>query len=354
MGGNLGWKFYKGLYRNLSVDDPQIDKEILKSLESKFFSSNETLSNDFIAPYGFKIKVAYPGLLIGIGYSHGIPNSDDDIKNGFYFDFTSGYPVIPGSSIKGVIRSFFPDYEKKDRYKKEKEEFIKNLIKELFNKDVDVKRLFYEIFEGMAENEPINIYKRDKFLDANIANAPGKIMTLDYITPHEEFDDPTPIRMLKVKPEVEFSFNFILHDGILSAKEKEELFFNILKFSGLGAKTNSGYGHISDDKLRDSSDERKERIKAIKKKKEDEIKKQKQKEKLKNLPLEERIFNEYKNNLPELIANIENITKKENADIVKLAKLIKAELQKIPANWEKAKQKKLKRKQKIQKILGEI
>ncbi len=354
MGGNLGWKFYKGIYRNLSFNRPQIDTNMLESIGNEVFSASNALAEDFIAPYGFKIKVAYPGVLMGIGYSHGIPNCDDDIKNGFYFDFTSGYPVIPGSSIKGVIRSFFPDFEKNDKYKKEKEEFIKNLIKELFNKDVDVKRLFYEIFEGMEDDKPINIYKRDKFLDAYIVNAPGKIMTFDYITPHKEFEDPTPIRMLKVKPEVEFSFNFILHDGILSAKEKELLFFSILKYSGFGAKTNSGYGHISDEKLRDFSDERKEKIKAIKKKKEDEIKKQKQKEKLKNLPPEEKIFNEYKNNLADLIADIENITKKENADIIKVAKLIKAELQKIPANWERAKQKKLKRKQKIQKILGEI
>ena len=35
--------------------------------------------------------------------------SDDDVKNGFSFDYTTGQPYIPGSSVKGMLRSYFKE-----------------------------------------------------------------------------------------------------------------------------------------------------------------------------------------------------------------------------------------------------
>ena len=343
MGMNLGWAFYKGLYRELNNDN--INPNLLNDISRAIFSKSQNFI-DYVAPYGFKLKVAYPGLLIGSGYIHGLPDDNNDTKIGFYFDYISGYPVIPGSSVKGILRSFF-----EGEYLDEKKE----LIQEILNKNINIEMLKNEIFEGVDENnKDISIYKRDKFLDAYIESARDGVFGFDYITPHEEFQEPVPIKFLKVKAGVEFVFNFDLKDGIISAKEKEKLFFELIKLHGVGAKTNSGYGSFEDDSLNYSYEIRKQKREEIEKERLKKLEEAQKQEELKKLPPHKRIFESYKSNLVELINDIENIANKENADIKELAKLIKNELQKSPKNWEKAKQKALKRKEKIQKILGEI
>jgi len=349
MQGNIGWIFYKGIYRNLNINNPVIDGNLLQEIENKIFRKAQTFSDDYIASYGFKLKVAYPGLLIGTGYFHGIPDDNNDVKSGFYFDYISGYPVIPGSSVKGVLKSFFGGDEPcKDKFLEEKSK----LIKDILQKDMDIEKLRKEIFNGVDENEKdINIYKRDKFLDAYILNVKDKFLVFDYITPHEQFKDPVPIRFLKVAPGVEFVFNFELNDGIISAEEKEKLFFELLKLNGVGAKTNSGYGSFEEEQISYNHSFRQSKREEIENKKQKLIEEKRKQEELKKLPPHKRIFEEFKNNLAELINNIEEITKKEEADIEEIAKLIKKELQKNPKNWEKAKQRALKRKEKIEKIL---
>jgi len=352
MKDNIGWIFYKGIYRNLDIDNPAIDANLLQEIENKIFRKAGSFSDDYIASYGFKLKVAYPGLLIGIGYAHGIPDDNDDIKSGFYFDYISGYPVIPGSSVKGILKSFFGGDEPcKDEFLGEKSKLIKDILQK---QNVDIEKLRKEIFDGVDKSgKDISIYKRDKFLDAYVLNVKDKFLIFDYITPHKkQFKDPEPIRFLKVAPGVEFLFNFELNDGIISAEEKERLFFELLKLNGVGAKTNSGYGSFEDEKISYNHSFRKTKREEIEKKRQKLIEEQKKQELLKKLPPHERIFEKFKDNLSELINDIEEIAKKEEADIVELAKLIKKELQKSPKNWEKAKKKALKRKEKIQKILN--
>ena len=342
---NAGWAFYKGIYRNLTENN-QIDNYLLEQIHNMIFSKNNSFNNDYIAPYGFKLKVAYPGLIIGSGYIHGIPDDNNDTKVGFYFDYISGYPVIPGSSVKGVIRSFF-----EGEFLKEKQELLKSILQ----KDIDIENLKNEIFEGIDESrESISIYKRDKFLDAYVESVNDSLFAFDYITPHKEFKEPVPIKFLKVRPGVEFVFNFDLKDGIISAKEKEKLFFEIIKLHGIGAKTNSGFGNFEDETISYNSNVRIIKREEIEKEKQKKLEEKKQKELLKTLPPHKRIFEENKSDLAILINNIEEICKKENVDIVELAKLIKKELQKSSKDWDKAKKKAEKRKVKIQKILGEI
>ena len=59
----------------------------------------------------FTLKTEYPGLLIGAGYPHDA-KLDEAIKCGFTFDYVTGIPYIPGSSLKGMLRSFFPGNQK--------------------------------------------------------------------------------------------------------------------------------------------------------------------------------------------------------------------------------------------------
>ncbi|MCS4516082.1 RAMP superfamily CRISPR-associated protein [Clostridium botulinum] len=74
------------------------------------------------------------------------------------FDYTTGLPVINGSSIKGMLRSVF--YNKKDDEKliEEKEKYIRDILKELikkenpkFNGEFDFEELTNNIFEGKCK-----------------------------------------------------------------------------------------------------------------------------------------------------------------------------------------------------------
>ena len=59
-----------------------------------------------VAGSRFELYTAYPGVLIGTGNPHEI-SMENAIKCGFSFDYVTGLPYIPGSSIKGMLRSYF-------------------------------------------------------------------------------------------------------------------------------------------------------------------------------------------------------------------------------------------------------
>ena len=112
------------------------------------------------------------------------------------------------------------------------------------------EQLTDEIFEGKKDNKPLNIYDRDIFFDAviDVENTKAQyILGEDYITPHKNpIKNPTPIKFLKVMPDVAWCFQFDLKKGILSKEQKKELFKSILIDLGIGAKTNVGYGALVD------------------------------------------------------------------------------------------------------------
>lgn len=164
----------------------------------------------------FELTTIYPGLLVGSGYSHPkLAQNKDDFQLGFFFDHTTGLPIISGSSIKGLLRSVI-----------EKSDFTK----EVYDKDVDTT-----VFEDQASI----------FYDAFIVstkNEENKIFGTDFITNHYSnekdgmFKEPNPIKFLKIFPNVTFRFQFKVDDKYL------ELFKEIIVDFGLGAKTNTGYG----------------------------------------------------------------------------------------------------------------
>ena len=61
----------------------------------------------------FQLCTQYPGLMIGTGNEHSL-KMDGAIKCGFSFDYTTGLPYIPGSSLKGALRACFPGDGKKE------------------------------------------------------------------------------------------------------------------------------------------------------------------------------------------------------------------------------------------------
>ncbi len=114
--------------------------------------NGKTFFEHFSIPFakGFRLTTTYPGLIIGAGYSHYAINEgeDSDYQLGFFFDHTLGVPIIPGSSIKGVLKNVFPDSG--DKRKKEKLEYINEIVKKVLSINEDIitytnwKKIFFE------------------------------------------------------------------------------------------------------------------------------------------------------------------------------------------------------------------
>lgn len=342
---NMGWLFYKKMYAK--GDDATHIEATMKDL-LKINAIEEEMLDVY---HTFNLETIYPGLLIGSGYPHGL-GVNSDAKIGFYFDHTTGLPTIPGSSIKGTLRSLF-GCNQKEHYPEAKKEFIRGL---LGKPEIDVDALVAEIFEGVDPKtaKPLGIYQRDRFLEARIVKTSGRLLRDDYITPHKEpLKNPVPIRFIKVSPGVEYQFSFILNDGMITADEKLKLFFQLLQFHGIGAKSNVGYGQFArvDEAQFDRAQKKKQdALNEMAEKRRAEAAKIAREEELKNLPPEMAIFETEKEDMPALIKKLKN--REFDADmIIPLAKLVKAELQKNPDTWEKAKKKALDRKLVIEDIL---
>lgn len=227
-----------------------------------------------------KLTTIYPGLICGIGYEHEL-GFENEFKLGFSFDHTTGLPYIPGSSVKGTLRSAFRHYdymksifenwkngstECPAELKDNIDEICKNLA------FTDWEKLEKKIFDGIdyvkdkkiKTEIKLSTYKRDLFFDAFITETStdnkGLFLADDYITCHQNskhpemspFTNPNPVRFLKVRSDVTFTFGFqlqdtVMEDGLVFSKiMKRELFKQILLDLGIGAKTNVGYGQFKD------------------------------------------------------------------------------------------------------------
>ena len=250
---NIGYQFYH------SVGIPGFVNEQVASAISVNTEVLEVLS---YADYSvMNMRVQAPGLLIGSGLAHGLPGSEEDVKTGLQFDYTSGLPVIPGSSVKGVIRSAFPtikeDKEQSNEADAEKLNYIKSLIADIpeFSalglEDKDILELGNQMFNH-----------GDVFADALLVgygtrmkqHGPVKqVLAEDYITPHTggPLAQPIPIKIVKVAPGVTFAFCFKFNETkigakVVSASMKKALCAAILQELGVGAKTNVGYGVLKE------------------------------------------------------------------------------------------------------------
>lgn len=191
----------------------------------------------------FNLFSAYPGIMIGIGNLHSI-SIEGAMQNGFTFDYVTGIPYLPGSSLKGLLKSAFPD----KKFFKAKEQYIRSYLKN-GKKQVDIKGLKNHIFGSEDEKSPGKGIFYGVFPDVNSADN-HRLLTDDYITPHtDEFTNPIPVRMVKIKPDIKFIFKFSCvpykdekNDIIITVDDMCDLFQDIILDMGIGAKTNVGYG----------------------------------------------------------------------------------------------------------------
>ncbi|HHV75850.1 MAG TPA: type III-B CRISPR module RAMP protein Cmr6 [Syntrophothermus lipocalidus] len=287
--GNYGYYYYRGLYEGLESwllgrkNDKGTDT-IEK--RAKLFLENNSTNNMLVKEHfmrsvsfmsgkakmcGFILKTTYPGLLIGAGYGHGL-SDESDFKLGFAFDYTTGLPIIPGSSVKGVLRSAFgAGHNKNEKLRSQKQEYVAKKLRQMgveATRD-EVEKLEKAIFDGIAGGTQLPLAARDVFFDAwpvkRETTSGGRLFYDDYVTPHirdgrdrngeyfiEEdsaLDNPTPVRFLKVAPNVTYEFCFLLTETTLgdikvSVEIKLGLFKDILKDMGMGAKTRVGYGYF--------------------------------------------------------------------------------------------------------------
>ncbi len=274
--GNNAWLFQRKYYYDFSWSKKKDEKYALGFFKKRLTELTTTQLTIVNSPYvngicSIELLTTYPGLVTGVGVKHETA-SKGEIKMGFEFDYTTGMPVIRGHSVKGKLRSAFPQYHNKNvKHKHEKAYLIHCIINNIqpdengfttFKADEAGKQrieaIEEEIFDGVVNGKYLTVYQQDVFFDAYI-NAPskysstlGKYLGSDSITPHQPnlLKNPIPLPFLKVLPGVQFQFRFKLNDNkhlndkLLTIAQKENLFATLLKENGIGAKTNVGYGQF--------------------------------------------------------------------------------------------------------------
>lgn len=272
---NTNYLFYKKYYE---ADTPTVLANINAEITSMPIQPIVPVFDGLNANH-INLYTTYPGLLIGSGYQHDYKKPDDTkmqeeaFKIGFYFDYTTGMPVIPGSSIKGMLRSCFPQKAVTTKklsaaFIESRTQFIKDTFKSVLgiNEEINVDAIEDEIFHGKRSGKPIPMYQRDVFFQAvpvAIKNTEKKLFYTDYITPHvkenlsyEEsmLKNPVPIKFLKVAPNVQYRFEFKLNGSevckSLTKDKKLKLFEYLITTLGIGAKTNVGYGQFSETAIK--------------------------------------------------------------------------------------------------------
>ena len=264
---NLGWIFYRNYFKRINFsyitdgDNPAIEDSNARIITDR---NNAIISNsslvqidDGLGVQFIEAKVAYPGLVTGIGVTHeaGVKG---EFKLGLHIDYTFGMPIIHGSSVKGLLRSVFPDFRQgKDKHADSKLAWLIDFFKNQLKIDVDVEtigQIKNEIFEGKNKYGGIDIYNRDLFFDAIIIKADNdnRVMASDALAPHGKnpLKNPIPLPFLKISSGCTIQFRFDLKDSKivkeLTPKNKVKLFEEIIRTLGIGAKTNVGYGQFEE------------------------------------------------------------------------------------------------------------
>lgn len=261
---NLYKQYYKDYFRNVNFsvlltsapnsETVRHNKDSIEDVNREILDTRLVLPPSILqraANVKWEYRVLYPGLLTGVGINHEA-NIEGEFKLGIHLDYLTGMPVIYGSTVKGVLCSAFRDAG-----------YIRSLCEEKLGKKIiedDVEAMRRDIFEGEELMPGCNpwkdesyraksIYKRDVFFDAVItkADSKGRVLCSDSITPHyrDVLRDPVPLPFVKIAPGCVLEFRFrLMSSTILNREEKFNLLLSILQDSGIGAKSNVGYGNL--------------------------------------------------------------------------------------------------------------
>lgn len=250
---NLNYYYYVEYFEGNDINFLQPDscedalKRKNKALTDHCVKKQQLMSPvpENLAPHAVELQTVYPGMLIGTGISHGF-GGKGEAALGLCLDYVTGMPYIPGSSVKGALRSAFAHPE-----------YIKKLLNDAQVKNadsLDVNELEAQMFGNPLKGKQYDVKNNEKdiFYDAIVVSE-GKILATDAITPHRNNSDllelaaPNPITMIRIRPNVKFRFQFCLKETCgVTPDQKLRVFTRILLDLGIGAKTNVGYGSFVD------------------------------------------------------------------------------------------------------------
>lgn len=186
-------------------------------------------------------------LAIGLG-------NESPLEVGLRAHHTYGMPIIPGSAIKGMCRrgaeQWLSAQTEEDWHRFERNEMDQD---DLFYCS-ELRRTQLNVLLGEADRKSCCIFW-DAWYDPDSVD--GKPFHRDVITVHHpkyyqkgaswptDFDDPTPVPFLVVKPRTQFLFAIQAPDQQWG-QFVESLLKSCLQNLGIGGKTNAGYGYFTD------------------------------------------------------------------------------------------------------------
>ncbi len=257
----------------------EVNNNINKIIKLKFYKDNFDLCAECKLPipqgsqyFSFELAVDKRGLLIGTGYPHfNLTNetNNSDFQLGLFFDYTTGIPIIPSSSIKGFLASFFRNLNDEYIWKRLQKACSDAEIEPSIINQNNMTKLAEDTF-GTIDNNPkgtmfFNAYITRRIIlphdPSNTNYNYNHIVDEDWITPHlldgkrSKLCEPVPIRFLKIAPGVVLKFSFVLKDTIINsestplkitATQKNDLFKILLCTYTLGAKHRTGFGKFID------------------------------------------------------------------------------------------------------------
>jgi CRISPR-associated protein Cmr6 len=174
-------------------------------------------------------------LVFGMGYEH-------PTEIGFMFDWTTGLPIIPGSSLKGVaVRAIeYAIEEARDNEKGQKED----LKSEIFGspKDGGGNIIFFPAYPCLQDNQ--------QFLELDVMTPHYRKYYSDPANnPPADWYSPIPLHFLTVPEGVKYCFRIADRNNLkgngspLLEKAKNILAYALSEF-GVGAKTSVFYGYF--------------------------------------------------------------------------------------------------------------
>ena len=109
---NLHKVYYKDYYSGIDFSnaDTENNRRIIAGRNSILTQKGNlfVIPKNELANATIQMTVDYPGLITGTGITHET-KIQGEFKLGMHFDYTYGMPVIYGSTVKGVLRSYFKE-----------------------------------------------------------------------------------------------------------------------------------------------------------------------------------------------------------------------------------------------------
>ncbi len=218
-GGKQAWI---GLFReDLSEEALEDSRDKARNLQEFVTNTLDGCSRMFVTTAPF---------VTGMGLAH-------PVENGFLWHHTLGVPYLPGSSVKGLVRTWMEHWLEADR----------ETLHCLFGKETQPGQ------EGCVGN----LIFFDAFPVGNV-NLIAEVMT-----PHDggwrqkeapapsDWHSPVPIPFLAIAPGAKFQFCIAPRPGGDATEEDAETVMNCLEealqWLGAGAKTAVGFGRFEDE-----------------------------------------------------------------------------------------------------------